>query len=143
VKTQTLLQEYDSYYYLRYHRDVADRPLPVVRVELDDAVGTSLYIDPQDGRLLSKLDHSRRVYRWLYSALHHWDFGWLYQRPLWDAWMLTWVLLGLVLSVSAVVIGWNRLVNTFTFGRKKQAAIKQEDLQLAEPAGLATENQAG
>jgi uncharacterized iron-regulated membrane protein len=143
VKTQTLLQQYDSYYYLRYHRDVADRPLPVVRVELDDAVGTSLYIDPQDGRLLSKLDHSRRVYRWLYSALHHWDFGWLYQRPLWDAWMLTWVLLGLVLSVSGVVIGWSRLVNTFTFGRKKQAAIKQEDLQLAEPAGLATENQAG
>jgi hypothetical protein len=140
VASQTLLKDYDSYYYLRYHRDVADRPLPVVLVELGDAAGTHLYIDPQDGRLLAKQDRSRRVFRWLYSSLHHWDFGWLYQRPLWDAWMLTWVLLGLVLSVSAVVIGWNRLVNTF--GRKRD--LQQDDvLQTAEPARLATENQAG
>lgn len=143
VTTQTLLNEYDSYYYLRYHRDVADRPLPVLRVELGDAVGTHLYIDPQDGRLLAKQDRSRRVFRWLYSALHHWDFGWLYQRPLWDGWMLTWVLLGLVLSVSAVVIGWKRLVNTFTFGCKKQSVLKEDDFQVVEPAQLATENQAG
>jgi uncharacterized iron-regulated membrane protein len=139
VLAQTLLQEYDSYYYLRYHRDAADRPLPVLRVELGDAAGTQLYIDPQDGRLLSKQDRSRRVFRWAYSALHHWDFGWLYQRPLWDAWMLSWVLLGLVLSVSAVVIGWKRLVHTFSFSRKKSAAARQS----AEPEQLATENQVG
>lgn len=141
MATQTLLQEYDSYYYLRYHRDVADRPLPVLRVELNDAVGTYLYIDPQDGRLLAKQDRSRRVFRWLYSALHHWDFGWLYQRPLWDAWMLTWVLLGLVLSVSAVVIGWKRLA--LTFRRKKHDVLKEDVQQATGPAGLATENQAG
>jgi hypothetical protein len=141
VKAQTLLQEYDSYYYLRYHRDVADRPLPVLRVELGDAAGTNLYIDPQDGRLLAKQDRSRRVFRWLYSALHHWDFGWLYQRPLWDAWMLTWVTLGLVLSVSAVVIGWRRLRITF---RRKQQDASGEGVQLTnEATGLATDNQAG
>jgi uncharacterized iron-regulated membrane protein len=141
VTAQTLLQEYDSYYYLRYRRDVADRPLPVLRVELGDVAGTNLYIDPQDGRLLAKQDRSRRVFRWLYSALHHWDFGWLYQRPLWDAWMLTWVALGLVLSVSAVVIGWRRLQITF---RRKQHDARTEDVQLAnEATGLATENQAG
>lgn len=141
VAAQTLLQEYDSYYYLRYHRDAADRPLPALRVELGDAVGTHLYIDPQDGRLLIKQDRSRRVFRWLYSALHHWDFGWLYQRPIWDAWMLTWVLLGLVLSVSAVVIGWKRLA--LTFRRKKHDALT-EDVQLAsEATGFATENPAG
>ena len=141
VKAQTLLQEYDSYYYLRYHRDVADRPLPVLRIELGDAAGTNLYIDPQDGRLLAKQDSSRRVFRWLYSALHHWDFGWLYQRPLWDAWMLTWVALGLVLSVSAVVIGWRRL--RITFRRKRHDALT-EGVQLTnEATGLATENQAG
>jgi uncharacterized iron-regulated membrane protein len=141
VASQTLLQEYDSYYYLRFHRDIADRPLPVVRVELDDAVGTHLYIDPQDGRLLAKQDRSRRVFRWLYSALHHWDFGWLYQHPLWDGWMLTWVLLGLVLSVSAVVIGWRRLV--ITFRPKRHSVRVEEGLQVAEPSTLATENQAG
>jgi hypothetical protein len=136
VAAQTLVHEYDSYYYLRFHRDVADRPLPVVLVELGDAVGTHLYIDPQDGRLLAKQDRSRRVFRWVYSALHHWDFGWLYLRPLWDAWMLTWVLLGLVLSVSAVVIGWNRLGHTFN--RKRHVAQQEEGIQ---PGKLAAENQ--
>jgi len=141
VAKQTILQEYDNYYYLRFHRDAADRPLPVVLVELADAVGTHVYIDPQDGRLLAKQDRSRRVFRWLYSALHHWDFGWLYQRPLWDGWMLTWVSLGLILSFSAVVIGWKRLVITF---RPKHRNVVQADVpQNAEPARLATENQAG
>lgn len=141
VATQAVLQEYDSYYYLRHHRDAADRPLPVLRVELADAAGTHLYLDPQDGRLLIKQDSSRRVFRWLYSALHHWDFGWLYQRPLWDAWMVVWVLLGLVLSTTAVVVGWKRLVLTF---RRKQRDVPQDDvLQATEPASLATENQAG
>jgi uncharacterized iron-regulated membrane protein len=135
VKSLTVLHEYDSYYYLRFHRDVADRPLPVALVELGDAPGTHLYIDPQDGRLLAKQDSSRRVFRWLYSALHHWDFGWLYHRPLWDAWMLTWVLLGLTLSVTAVVIGWKRL--SITFRHKKQNTPAKES------AKWVTENQAG
>jgi uncharacterized iron-regulated membrane protein len=139
IAAQTLLQEYDSYYYLRFHRDVADRPLPVLRVDLGDAVGTHFYIDPQDGRLLSKQDSSRRVFRWLYSALHHWDFGWLYQRPLWDAWMLTWVLLGLTLSVTAVAIGWKRLVHTFR--RKQHVAPKLA--QTASSVTLLTDNQNG
>jgi len=141
VVKQTVLNQYDSYYYLRFHRDVADRPLPVVLVELADAVGTHVYIDPQDGRLLAKQDRSRRVFRWLYSALHHWDFGWLYQRLLWDGWMLTWVSLGLILGVSAVVIGWKRLV--ITFRPKHRIAAKGNVPQNAEPARLATENQAG
>ena len=141
VKSQTLLHEYDSYYYLRFHRDIADRPLPVLRVELGDSAGTYLYMDPQDGRLLSKQDSSRRVFRWLYSALHHWDFGWLYHRPLWDAWMLTWVLLGLTLSVTAVVIGWKRLVHTFA--RNRHHAPKPISVQPKETPQLATENQAG
>ncbi len=141
VSTQTLLHKYDSYYYLRLHRDVADRPLPVLLVELDDAAGTHLYIDPQDGRLLAKQDSSRRVFRWLYSALHHWDFGWLYQRPLWDAWMLTWVLLGLTLSVTAAVIGWKRL--SLTFRRKPHRDHQEGRLQVGEQDKLAIENQAG
>lgn len=135
IAEQTVLNEYDSYYYLRHHRDAADRPLPVVRVELADKVGTRYYLDPQDGRLLVKTDHSRETYRWLYSALHHWDFGWLYQRPLWDGWMVLWVGFGLVLSVSSVVIGWRRLRHTFA--RKKHPhAAPQAPLELAE-------NQAG
>ena len=109
VATRTLQTEYDSYYYPRHHQDQVEKPLPVLRVELADKAGTHLYLDPQDGRLLARLDSSRRAYRWLFSAIHHWDFGWLYQRPIWDAWMLTWVLMGVVLSGMSVVLGYKRL----------------------------------
>jgi hypothetical protein len=81
--------------------------------------------------LLARLDRSRQVFRWLYSGLHHWDFGWLYYRPVWDVWMLTWVAFGLVLGASALVVGWRRLRQTFrikkSVGRKAQLA--------PEPAG--------
>lgn len=119
VASHTVLNEYDSYYYPRHRQSLVEKPLPVVLVTLADDVGTQLYLDPQDGKLLAKLDSSARVVRWLYSALHHWDFGWLYYRPIWDAWMLTWVLFGVVLGASSVVLGWKRLRVTFKTKAKK------------------------
>ncbi len=113
IASQELLDDYDSYYYPRHHQSLVEKPLPVVAVQLADEAGTRFYLDPQDGSLLAKLDRSRRVFRWLYSGLHHWDFGWLYHRPIWDAWMLTWVGFGLVLGASSLVVGWKRLVKTF------------------------------
>ena len=109
----TRLDSYDNYYYLFHNRDASERPLPALRADLADAAGTSLYIDPQDGRIILKMDNSRRVYRWLFLAVHRWDIGWLYARPLWDAWLITVCVLGLVLSVSSVVLGWRRLRITF------------------------------
>ncbi len=114
VPQPTLQTEYDGYYYPRHNRGAGDRPLPVLRVDLADAGATRLYLDPQDGRLLLRQDESRRAFRWLFSALHHWDFGWLYARPLWDGWMLLWIAFGLVLSASSLVIGWRRLRSTFS-----------------------------
>jgi hypothetical protein len=131
LEKQTLLTEYDNYYYPRHHQGLVEKPLPVLQVILADEAGTRLYLDPQDGRLLARLDRSRRVFRWVYSGLHHWDFGWLYYRPVWDVWMLTWVAFGLVLGASALVVGWRRLRQTFRIkknvGRKAQLA--------PEPAG--------
>jgi hypothetical protein len=82
-------------------------------VDLADAGQTSVYVGPTDGRLLAKFDSSRRAYRWLYSAVHHWDFGWFRERWLWNAWMASWISFGLALSASAVVLGWRRLRPTF------------------------------
>ncbi|WP_085314588.1 PepSY domain-containing protein [Derxia lacustris] len=113
VAQQQLVTDYDSYYYARHRQGVVDRPLPVLRVDLADAAGTRFYLDPQDGRLLVRSDTSRRVYRWVWSAIHHWDFGWLAHRPVWDLWMLSFVGLGLALSVTSVVLGWKRLRRTF------------------------------
>lgn len=123
VAQPVLQQEYDSYYYPIHRRGTADRPLPVVKVELGDEAGTWLYIDPVDGRLLSRLDASRRAYRWLFSALHRWDFGWLYLRPLWDGWIVGWSLVGIALSITSLVIGWKRLRRTVrgkTSGKKRE-----------------------
>jgi len=122
IKSHTLQTEYDSYYYLRHHQNSLDRPLPVLRIDLADNAGTHLYLDPQSGRLVLKQDTSRRVYRWLYSALHHWDFGWLNLRPLWDLWMLPLVSMGVVLGSTSVVLGWKRLQIEFKPKKKKRTA---------------------
>jgi hypothetical protein len=126
LKSQNLLTEYDSYYYPNHNQGLIEKPLPVLLIELADADSTRVYLDPLDGRLLSKLDYSRRWNRWLSSGLHHWNFGWLYYRPLWDIWMLFWIGFGLVLSVSSLVIGWRRLQKTFTPKKHKHPALVPE-----------------
>jgi hypothetical protein len=113
IAAHELLSAYDSYYYPNRRQTAEDKPLPVLRVDLEDAGRTSLYIDPAQGRLVAKFDESRRAYRWLYSAIHHWDFGWLQNRWLWNGWMATWIGFVFVLSLSAVVLGWRRLRRTF------------------------------
>ncbi len=124
IASQTLLSDYDSYYYPRHDQNPIEKPLPVWLVSLADKAGTRFYVDPQDGKLLAKVDQSARVMRWAYSALHHWDFGWLKYRPLWDIWLLTWVSLGLVLGISSVVMAW-KLLNK-TLGLKKPKATSRK-----------------
>jgi hypothetical protein len=118
VHSYAYQRNYDAYYYPTHRHDIADRPLPVLRVAFSDTGHTQLYIDPLDGRVVDRLDRSRQIYRWLFDALHSWDFGWLYRRPLWDVWMLPWLILGIALSVSAIVIGWKRLGRSRVFKRK-------------------------
>jgi uncharacterized iron-regulated membrane protein len=134
VDAHTLLSEYDSYYYPRRHQTPVDKPLPVIRAELNNPDNTLLYIDPQDGRVLSKLDRNRRAYRWLYSALHHWDFAWLYYQPLWYVWMSIWVGLGLILGITSLVIGWRRLKRSVAT-KSKAAPSRQPSEQFAVQNG--------
>ncbi len=124
VKSVALIDRYDSYYYRRHGQSEFEKPLPVLRVVFADDNGTHFYLDPQNGRLLLRQDASRRVYRWLYSALHHWDFGWLQLRPLWDAWMLPLVGMGIVLGGTSIVLGWKRLQADFKPKKKKKSAVK-------------------
>ncbi len=133
IESQTVLNEYDSYYYPRHHQNLIEKPLPVLQVKLADDAGTYFYLDPQDGRVLAKVDRSRRVFRWLYSALHHWDFGWVYQRPLWDFWMLTWVLLGLVLGATSLVIGWKLLKKTLAPKKKRVPRKNSRGIHKLDP----------
>lgn len=71
-------------------------------------------IDGADGRVLQRLDASRRAYRWVYSALHTLDFPVLLAHPrLRDVLIVGLCVLGLVFSVTGIVIGWRRLRSTF------------------------------
>jgi hypothetical protein len=71
-------------------------------------------IDGADGSVLQRLDASRRAYRWFYSALHTLDFPILMAHSrLRDVLIVGLCALGLVFSVTGVVIGWRRLRATF------------------------------
>jgi hypothetical protein len=71
---------------------------------------TWFHFDGASGALLEKLDASRRVYRWAYSALHTLDFPALSARPsLRTALIVALCGLGLAFSLTAVVIAWRRI----------------------------------
>lgn len=106
VAAVTKLEAFDAYYYARHE----PRPLPVWRVVLADPQQTWLHVDATTGRLLGRLDTSRRAERWLYNGLHSWDLNWLLaHRPVWDIAMLAALLLGSWFSVTSVVLAWRRL----------------------------------
>jgi len=97
----------DAYWY-----EVGARPLlPVLRVRFDDPARTWVHVDPATGAILGDIDARGRLYRWLFDLLHKWDLNLLtLHRPVWDGvlWILS--LLGLVISISGIRIGWMRLM---------------------------------
>lgn len=66
--------------------------------------------DGADGRVLQRLDASRRAYRWFYGGLHTLDFPILMAHPfLREVLIVGFCALGLVFSITGIVIGWRRL----------------------------------
>lgn len=106
LREAVLLTSEDAYWYSRRE----PRRLPVLRVKFDDPLATWIHIDPATGALLGRMQAGDRVNRWLFNALHSFDFAWLRShRPAWDVVMWTLSCAGLVISLSGVVIGWRRL----------------------------------
>lgn len=106
MTTQRRLEQYDSYWYAHHQ----ERLLPVLRAGFDDDGQSWFHIDPHTGDIVGRTDSSRRGYRWLFNALHSFDFPLLLaHRPAWDivVWLLS--LLGMTISVSGIVIGWRYL----------------------------------
>lgn len=108
------LQRYDTYYYTREPHTMGggtEKPLPVLRVVFDDPQASWVHIDPHTGMVLNRIDHLRRVHRWVFAMLHSWDWlPLLSLRPLWDIILIVLSLGGLALSVTGIVIGWRRVV---------------------------------
>jgi hypothetical protein len=102
----SMLESYDTYHYSR--RGL--RVLPVMRVRFDDPAETWYHIDAATGRVVERMDRSRRAYRWLFNALHSLDFPALYaSRPAWDVVIVSASVGGFAASITSVVIGWRRL----------------------------------
>lgn len=103
---QLRLDRYDSYWYAHHQQQA----LPVLRAGFDDDTRSWFHIDRNSGAILNRIDPRRRGYRWIFNALHSFDFPLLLAyRPAWDAVVWSLSLLGLIVSVSGVVIGWRYL----------------------------------
>jgi hypothetical protein len=107
----SVVQPLDTYTHLRE----GQLPGGTVRVELADTASTWIHVDVHSGEILSLVDRSRRLYRWLFNGLHSLDIpGLVERRPLWDLVMLLLLSSGLLASVTGVVVGSKRLIRTLT-----------------------------
>lgn len=87
-------------------------PLPPTtrRVVLDDATETWVQIDAATGQVISVLDPSRRLYRWVVDGLHTFDFPFLNRLgSLWRVLLLIGTGSGFALSCTGIVLGYKRL----------------------------------
>ena len=97
------------------YTSLREGPLPTdtVRIVLNDPADTWVHIHPTRAEIVSIMDRSRRVYRWLFNGLHSFDFpGLVDRRPLWDALMIALLSCGFIFCVTAVVIGFRRIRQT-------------------------------
>jgi hypothetical protein len=97
------VEQYDYYYFDRTRQ----RPLPAILVLTHDEVGTRHYLDPKTGTLLGTYSDRNWARRFFYNGLHSLSFPWLYNhRPLWDIVVITFMLGGTALCVTALVLAW-------------------------------------
>ncbi|WP_428312817.1 PepSY domain-containing protein [Hydrocarboniphaga sp.] len=109
LSSARVMERYDDYYFAR-HPENASKPLPVIRVEFDDAEHTWFHLNPASGQIIERSTRVNRVYRWLYNGLHSFDLLWLWERrPLWDIVVITFSLGGIALSLIGFVAGVKRL----------------------------------
>lgn len=98
-----VLDRYDAYY--RDRRGAL--PLPVIKIQMRDSVGSRYYVDPKTATIVGSHSGREWVRRWLYQGLHSLDFPWLYNhRPLWDIVVITLLLGGTALCVTSLVLTW-------------------------------------
>lgn len=106
IHTTEWLEKPDSEYYPRRHRTLT---LPVARIRFDDTHRTVYYIDPANGNIVRKIDDDSRRYRWLFGALHRFDFPPL---DFWENGRITLIImasaLGIALCCGAGVLAWKR-----------------------------------
>lgn len=105
----TFLAQGDEYYHTGFKKE----KLPAVRVKYDDAAKSWFHFDPETGDVLALVDNTSRIDRWTIVAIHDVDWYWLLQRrPWWDLMLFGVTLPGLLISITALTIGYRRLQRT-------------------------------
>ena len=86
-------------------------PETTLRIVLNDVDETWIHVNLDDGRIISVMDRSRRMYRWLFNGIHSLDLpGLADKRPLWDVLMVLFMIAGFMFSITGVVIAYRKLV---------------------------------
>ena len=105
IAAQGIMDEEDAYYFRRRDAFV----LPVYRVIVNDAERTRYYLDPASGALIQRTDANGRWHRWLFGALHRFDFPLLRGRPLWDVIVLLLMLGGTAVAATGSYLALRRI----------------------------------
>ena len=101
-----IVRDYDYYYLDR----TGQRPLPVILAQMHDADRTRYYIDPKTATVAGTFSERNWARRFFYNGLHSLSFPWLYaHRPLWDIVVITFMIGGTTLCVTALVLAWRVL----------------------------------
>jgi hypothetical protein len=105
-QSAALLTGGDDYYFGDHATDVT----PAYRIVFDDPQSSRYYFDSVSGALISKFDRAARGYRWLFNAVHRWDFSAsMRRRPFWDLIVVT-LLAGVAAgSLTGVILGFRRV----------------------------------
>jgi uncharacterized iron-regulated membrane protein len=107
---------YDFHYFARAEQSMLGgmpRPLPVLRLQFNDAAQSWLYLDPASGELVASHDQAQRSGRWLFNLLHSWDWQALLVRPwLREGLIIAFSLGSLLIAGSGLVLAWRRLARS-------------------------------
>ncbi len=131
IVSAQLIGKSDAYYYDHH----VLQEFPVYRVEFADDESRRYYLSAVNGTILRKVDRDIRWYRWLFYGLHRGDFTTLLRsRPLWDLFMVTFLLGVTAVCATGTVMAWRRVKRDLSLLRFRSLESKQG--KRADSAGL-------
>lgn len=121
IASTAMLEQGDAYYYDHH----VEQQFPVFRVIYADDESRRYYLNPVNAELLRKVDANVRWYRWLHYGLHRGDFTMLLRsRPLWDIFMVIFLLGVTAVCATGSVMAWRRVKRDFQLMRHKSVTGK-------------------
>ena len=103
----------EDYFYYSHHND---RQFPVYKIEYSD--GEIIYLDYQTAKINLIVDHNRKMYRWLFSGLHRFDFFKdIRRRRIWDIIMLPIQISLLLFAFTGIILAiksFRRIIKKLT-----------------------------